>query len=211
MTTQIFGLPQEENDVAMAIPNEGSAQEDLTTPPNGSPEQNTILMATPITSPEDLQIFLSPEKSENEQNKNYLFSYIITPLKEKQIEGIEGLEVLKNISPENILEQENSIKLIDILKKINNDNGILNDDPKLKQTIKSFIERGIILPDIPVLEAFGGTSIINGNKKTRRRNKRSHKKHDKTNKRDNKNDKHKKSGKNKTRKTKKAKRKNKTV
>jgi len=100
--------------------------------------------------------------------------------------------------------------LIDILEKINkdNDNIILNDDPKLKQTIKSFIERGIILPDIPLLEAFGGTSIINGNKKTRRRNKRSHKKHHKTNKR---HKKYQKSGKNKTRKIKKAKRKNKTV
>ncbi len=210
LTTQNFELPELPEGVNVVQPPISNGAQ-LTTPPNGSPEQNTILMATPITSPEDLQIFLSPEKSENEQNKKYLFSYIITPLKQKQIEGIEGLEVLENISPENILEQENSIKLIDILKKISNDNIILNDDPKLKQTIKSFIERGIILPDIPVLEAFGGTSIINGNKKTRRRNKRSHKKHDKTNKKHKKNDKHKKSGKNKTRKVKKAKRKNKTV
>ena len=197
---------QEENIVQTQISNE----EQLTTPQNGSPEQNTILMATPINSQEDLQIFLSPEKSENEQNKKDLFSFIITPLKEKQIKGIEGLEVLENISFENILEEENSKGLIDILEKINkdNDNIILNDDPKLKQTIKSFIERGIILPEAPIFDGFGGTSIINGNKKTRRRNKRSHKKHHKTNK---KHKKYQKSGKNKTRKIKKAKRKNKTV
>jgi len=207
LTTQFFELQEGENDVARQ--DEVSGQAELTTmTPEGRTRQNQENTdVTPIKTPEYLQIFLSPEKSENKQNKKDLFSFIITPLKQKQI---KGLEVLENISFENILEEENSKGLIDILEKINkdNDNIILNDDPKLKQTIKSFIERGIILPDIPLLEAFGGTSIINGNKKTRRRNKRSHKKHHKTNKR---HKKYQKSGKNKTRKIKKAKRKNKTV
>lgn len=187
-------------------------QEELTTPMNGSPQATAI--ATPISSQKDLEAYLSPE---NEMNRQKLFDFIITPLKEKQIPQLENI-MLDNIDL-------NLELLYSILNQIKN--GDIPLEENLKKIIINFMEtseipnreRGVTLdfgetPPFSMsddekseMDGTTGGKFIK-NKKTRRRNKRSHKKHHKTNKR---HKKHKKSGKNKTRKTKKAKRKNRTV
>jgi hypothetical protein len=199
--------------------------EQLITPLQGTtPEQ--VIVNTPIRSLEDLETFLSPDRPEN---KEKLFELIITPLKEKNIIGLEYLNNINLDTIDNILSNGFPEILINKLNKIIEGNiNIPNDEEnELKNLIEVFIKTGRIQKretgetldfgeTPPSTSSYEETEIHDGpsggkiikNKKTRRRNKRSHKKHHNTNKR---HKKYQKSGKNKTRKTKKTKRKNKTV
>ena len=183
-------------------------QEQMITPVDRTPV-TPVTPVTPISTPQDLIIFLSPDKPENKQN---LFDLIITPLKEKNITGLEYLNNISLDTIDNILSNGFPEILIKKLNEIIDDKEF--DDDYLKYLIKKFIETGNI-PDKEGVVSLGtemddttGGKFIK-NKKTKRTMRRSrHKKYNKTNKR---HKKHQKSGKNKTRKTKKAKRKNKTL
>jgi hypothetical protein len=182
-------------------------EEVLTTPP-GTPQ--TVTDVKGINSPEKLKTFLSPDKPEN---KEKLFYSIISPLKEKNISGLEYLNNISLDTIDNILSNGLPEILIEKLNEIIDDEKF--DDNNLKYLIRKFIENEEI-PDREAVASLGteldespsGGKFIK-NQKTKRRIKRSRdKKHHKTNK---KHKKHQKSGKNKTRKTKKPKRKNKTI
>lgn len=157
--------------------------------------------STPIDSAEKLQSFITPVYSLKNQK---LFELIISPLRKKRPELLEG------ITDDNI--NSYSEQLYDTLNNIRN--GKIPVDENLKKIISEFMNSGKIPLEYGVPfngyeeddNASGGKIIKN--KKTRRRMGRTrHKKHHKTNK---KHKKHQTSCKNKTRKTKKAKRKNKT-